>query len=95
MNRLDFGSAFEVHEGWTAFDLIDYGHNAVGDILDGLPWSDYHFDMIVANHSLQAIRFDDLPRALAELRRVLKVGGVLQDSGPGCRIGALSIHRRF
>jgi SAM-dependent methyltransferase len=38
--------------------------------------------MIVAHHSLQMIRFDDLPRALAELRRVLKVGGVLRISVP-------------
>jgi predicted SAM-dependent methyltransferase len=38
--------------------------------------------MIVAYHSLQMIRFDDLPRALAEPRRVLKVGGVLRISVP-------------
>jgi predicted SAM-dependent methyltransferase len=78
MNRLDWGCAFEKHEGWVGSDLLDYGQEHVGDLLDGLPWSDCRFDMIVANHSLQAIRFDDLPRALAELRRVLKVGGVLR-----------------
>jgi ubiquinone/menaquinone biosynthesis C-methylase UbiE len=82
MKRLDFGSAFEVNEGWTAFDLVDHGHNVVGDILDGLPWPDYHFDMITAHHSLQMITFTDFPRALTELRRVLKVGGVLRISVP-------------
>ena len=77
-NRLDFGCAFEKHEGWLGSDKIDYGQEHVGDILDGLPFRDYHFDMITAHHSLQMIRFDDLPRALAELRRVLKPGGVLR-----------------
>jgi ubiquinone/menaquinone biosynthesis C-methylase UbiE len=76
--RLDFGCAFEKHEGWLGFDLNDHGHNLVGDVLDGLPFPDFHFDMITAHHSLQMIRFDDLPRALAELRRVLKPGGVLR-----------------
>ena len=30
-NRLDFGCAFEKHDGWLGFDLDDYGHNLVGD----------------------------------------------------------------
>jgi ubiquinone/menaquinone biosynthesis C-methylase UbiE len=81
-NRLDFGCAFEKHEGWLGFDLNDHGHNLVGDVLDGLPFPEYHFDMITAHHSLQMIRFDDLPRALAELRRVLKPGGALRISVP-------------
>jgi predicted SAM-dependent methyltransferase len=76
--KLDWGCAFEKHDGWVGSDLVDYGQEHVGDILDGLPFPDYHFDMIVSAHSLQMIRFDDLPRALAELRHVLKVGGVLR-----------------
>lgn len=68
-NRLDWGCAFDQHEGWLGSDVVDYGQSHGGDILEGLPWPDYHFDMIVANHSLTAIRFDDLPRALADLRR--------------------------
>jgi hypothetical protein len=34
MNRLDFGCAFEKHQGWLGFDLNDHGHNLVGDVLD-------------------------------------------------------------
>jgi predicted SAM-dependent methyltransferase len=80
--RLDFGCAFEKHDGWVGSDLVDYGQEHVGNLLDGLPRPDCHFDMIAAHHSLQMIRFDDLQRALAELRRVLKVGGVLRISVP-------------
>ena len=86
MNRLDFGCAFEKHEGWLGFDLNDHGHNLVGDLLDGLPFPDYHFDMIAAHHSIQMIRFDDLQRGLGELRRVLKVGGVLRISVPDAEL---------
>ena len=86
MNRLDFGCAFEKHEGWLGFDLNDHGQEHVGDVLDGLPFPDYHFDMITAHHSLQMIRFDDLQRGLGELRRVLKVGGVLRISVPDAEL---------
>jgi SAM-dependent methyltransferase len=89
-NRLDFGCAFQKHAGWIGSDLIDYGQDHVGDILDGLPFPDYHFDIVAAHHSIQAIRFDDLQRGLGELRRVLKVGGVLRISVPDAE---LAVHR--
>lgn len=78
VNKLNWGCAFDIREGWTNSDLIDYGQEHVGDLLAGLPFADDYFDCIVANHSLQMIRFDDLPRALAELRRVLKRGGTIR-----------------
>jgi len=63
---------------WTNVDALDYGNNIVADLLTGLPFEDGYFDYIVANHTIQMTTFTDLPRALAELRRVLKVGGVLR-----------------
>lgn len=76
--RLNFGSAFDIHDGWVNLDREDHGQEIVADVLTGLPFDDDYFDCIVANHSLQMIRFDDLPRALAELKRVLKPYGTLR-----------------
>lgn len=78
MPRLNFGSAFDIHDGWVNLDKDDHGQDIIADVLNGLPFEDDHFDCIVANHSLQMIRFDDLPRALAELRRVLKPDGIFR-----------------
>jgi hypothetical protein len=33
LTRLDFGCAFEKHDGWLGSDLNDYGQDHVGDIL--------------------------------------------------------------
>lgn len=83
MNRkLDFGSAFQKNEGWIAFDLIEYGHNVVGDILEGLPWEDDFFDMAVSHHALQMFDYQELPKAISELRRVLKPNAPLRFSVP-------------
>jgi hypothetical protein len=49
------------HEGCIGSDRIDIGQLRVGDIFNGLPFPDELFDMIVAYHSPQMIRFDDLP----------------------------------
>lgn len=78
MQRLNWGCAFDVREGWVNSDLVDYGQEHVGDLLEGLPYSEGFFRVIVANHALQMVRFDDIPRALAELRRVLVHNGTLR-----------------
>jgi len=70
MSRLNIGSGYVMPTNWTNVDMLDYGGNVVADLLSGLPFEDRHFDYISSNHQLQMIRFDDLPRALAELRRV-------------------------
>lgn len=82
MNKLNMGCGYVMPDGWENVDLLDYGNNVVADLLDRLPYPDDHFDYIVSNHTLQMIRFDDLPRALAELRRVLKPDGVMRTLVP-------------
>jgi ubiquinone/menaquinone biosynthesis C-methylase UbiE len=42
-----------------------------------LPWPDAYFDIVVDGHCLHCIVLDDRPRALAEVRRVLRPGGAL------------------
>ena len=76
--RLNMGSGYINPPDWTNVDKLDYGGNTVADVLEGLPYPDEHFDYILCNHSLQMIRFDDLPRALSELRRILKICGTLR-----------------
>lgn len=72
-------------DGWLGSDLLDYGQAHVGDIsgaTGGLPWADAAFDIVVTHHALQMIPYSDLLPVLTELRRVLRVGGVLRVSVP-------------
>jgi hypothetical protein len=89
--RLDFGCAFEKHEGWTGSDLNDYGQEHVGDILDGLPWPDHHFDMITAHHSLQMITFTDLPARSWSCAGYSRWGE--ERCGSRCRMRSWAVHR--
>lgn len=93
MEALDWGCASVKTEGWVGSDRDDYGQEHIGDILDGLPWETGHFDVIVANHSLQMVKYVDLPSTLAELRRVLKPGGVLRVLVPDVLAGARAYER--
>lgn len=78
MNKLNWGSGPVVAPGWTNSDIGGYGQEHCGDILEGLPWPDGHFDGIVANHSLQALPAGELDHALREFHRVLRPGGHLR-----------------
>jgi predicted SAM-dependent methyltransferase len=92
IQRLNIGSGYVMPADWTNVDILDYGGNVVADLLTGLPFADGHFDYISSNHQLQMIRFDDLPRALAELRRVLKVVGVLRILVPDAALALKKYH---
>jgi ubiquinone/menaquinone biosynthesis C-methylase UbiE len=48
----------------------------VGDVTR-LPWADHSFDAVWCANTLQYVADDAYPRALAELRRVVRPGGVL------------------
>jgi len=57
-----------------AFEVVD---------AQAIPYADGVFDAVIANHMLYHV--PDLPRALAEMRRVLKPGGLLMTSTVGER----------
>jgi SAM-dependent methyltransferase len=78
VQRLNFGCATDIREGWVNLDRDRCGQEIVADLLSGLPFNRDTFDCIVANHSINSIRFDDLGRAFTELQRVLKPGGTLR-----------------
>jgi predicted SAM-dependent methyltransferase len=65
-------------KGWWNSDVVDYGQEHVGNIVDGLPCRDGFFDGIIANHSLQCLTYDELDPAAAEFKRALRPGGRLR-----------------
>lgn len=76
--RLAWGCGSMCPPGWVGSDRSAYGQEHVGNLLDGLPWPDGHFEAILANHSLQQLGYHDLVPGLSELRRVLAGDGVLR-----------------
>jgi SAM-dependent methyltransferase len=90
VKRMNFGSAFVLPKDWVNVDLIDYGQPHVVDIRDGLPFDDGEFDYIVANHSIQMLKFgDELENGLTELCRVLKPSGTLRILVPDAYLAIL------
>jgi predicted SAM-dependent methyltransferase len=77
--RLNWGCGRRAVPGWINSDIASYpGVDIVRDIRHGLPIADQTLDYIVSVHALVAIPYDDLVPVLAELRRMLRPGGVLR-----------------
>lgn len=77
--RLNWGCGSWREAGWINSDLQEgVGIDISCDIRDGLPIPDNDLDYIVSIHALPMISYRDLVPVLAELRRVLKAGGVLR-----------------
>jgi SAM-dependent methyltransferase len=77
--RLQWGCGDNPAPGWINADrnFVD-GLDLQGDIRDGLALPDHSVDYAVAIHALQDLQWHDIPIALAELKRVIKPGGVLR-----------------
>lgn len=74
-------------DGWHHLDLHDYGQDFVADVRfpltswqSGLNDRDLlgTVDMIMMNHVLHMVEYEDIPIVLATLRSTLKDGGVLR-----------------
>lgn len=78
-HRFHWGCGPVTPFGWVNSDVEPGpGVHVVADIRDGLPLPDWAFDYIVSIHALPEIPYRDQDRALSELYRVLKPGGVLR-----------------
>jgi predicted SAM-dependent methyltransferase len=77
--RLHWGCGPITPFGWVNSDIMPGpGVDVAVDIRRGLPFNSNEFDYIVSIHVLPELSYPELDPALAELRRVLKPGGVLR-----------------
>jgi SAM-dependent methyltransferase len=76
--NLDLGCGYVDHPDFIAVDKLNYGHNIIADVLEGLPFPDDYFDFVLMNHTLQMFKYDELPIVLKEVRRVMKKNGILR-----------------
>ena len=94
IKRLNWGCGSWTPDGWINSDFKDDpGVNLVADISKGLPIESDSLDYAVSIHSLPEISYPDLVPTLAELRRVLKPGGVLRVSLPDLDLGLAAYQR--
>lgn len=79
MTRLNWGCGSHLGAGWINSDIKDEpGVDLVCDIRRGLPLDTDSVDYAVGIHSLPEFGYAEIVPVLAELRRVLKPGGVLR-----------------
>jgi SAM-dependent methyltransferase len=79
MRRLNWGCGASGEPGWINSDVKEGpGIDLPCDIREGLPLEDGSIDYAVSIHALPEVPVDGIEAVLAELRRVLKPGGVLR-----------------
>src|SRR3712207_466658 len=77
--RLHWGCGDSPREGWINSDIKDEpGIDLPCDVLEGIPLEEGSVDYAASVHALQEIHPDQQVPVLAELHRVLRVGGALR-----------------
>jgi SAM-dependent methyltransferase len=79
LTRLNIGCGPNPVDGWLNLDRRWHqGVDLCCDLREPIPLGDASIDYAVAIHVLQDMAWGDLPRAVSEMRRVLKPDGVLR-----------------
>lgn len=79
MQKLHWGCGEVIAEGWINADRYEApGIDIARDIREGLPLPDESVHLIASHHALTMLTSAEIVPALAELRRVLKAGGLLR-----------------
>jgi SAM-dependent methyltransferase len=79
VRRLNWGCGGHTLPGWINSDQKDGdGIDLTCDIAQGLPLESGRMDYVVSIHALPEVPYDRLVPVLAELRRVIKPGGILR-----------------
>ena len=83
MNKINIGCGPDLKEGWTNTD-----NNMSGNWVEGLEWWDItypapthlhnKFDFALVNHTLCLLSYEEVQRALLNIKDVLKEGGILE-----------------
>jgi predicted SAM-dependent methyltransferase len=79
VRRLNWGCGGHTLPGWINSDQKEgAGIDLSCDIAKGLPLEDDSIDYAVSIHALPEVPYDRIVPVLAELRRVIKPGGILR-----------------
>jgi predicted SAM-dependent methyltransferase len=79
VRRLNIGCGPFARRRWINVDIMAAdGVDVIGDIRSGLSFGSESMEYIVAVHVLQDLSYQDIPVALAELKRVLMPNGWLR-----------------
>jgi predicted SAM-dependent methyltransferase len=87
--KLNLGCGYAKLDGYINIDnRIEICPDVVCDILQGLPFEDNTFDMVRANDFLEHIPIGaPVVKAIEEIYRVLKPGGIFKSSTPDSEYG--------
>jgi len=83
---VDIGCGSAVSPGWWGIDYRRHGADVYyADLRDPLPFPQSSVAGILAEHVIEHLFFDDLPRLLAECHRVLRQGAPIRIVSPDAR----------